>query len=88
MFPSFLKAALSDDNEKIDKPCQSLRIVGEVRRLNEEEEEYVKKLCEERFGREVDDEDEDEDDDESDEESTEEMEETGVLFHSTLEVIN
>lgn len=70
-------AALSDDNEKIDKPCQSLRIVGEVRRLNEEEEEYVKKLCEERFGREVDDEDEDEDDDESDEESTEEMEETG-----------
>lgn len=76
-------AAMTDDNEEIDKPTQSLKIVGEVRRLNEEEEEYVKKLCEERFGSEEDeDEDEDEDDEkdedeETDETSTENTEETG-----------
>eukprot|EP00250_Pteridium_aquilinum_P014144 c21807_g1_i1 orf=297-1874(+) len=81
-------AALADDNEKIEKPSQSLRIVGEVRRLNDEEEEYVKRLCRDRFTGEEDDNDDEDDNDnddddddvndyESAETSSEQVEETG-----------
>ncbi|KAI5080992.1 hypothetical protein GOP47_0004175 [Adiantum capillus-veneris] len=84
-------AALADDNEKVDKPSQSLRIVGEVRRLSEEEEEYVSKLCEDRFtGEEEEDEEEDDDDDDDDEEEEEEEEgeeEAGESIDISAEIL-
>lgn len=46
---SLAKAASADHVDKIDKPSKSLRIVGEVRRLNEDEENYVQQLWYDRF---------------------------------------
>ncbi|MCO5604045.1 hypothetical protein L7F22_058202 [Adiantum nelumboides] len=66
--------ALAVNDEKIEKPSQSLRIVGEVRRLSEEEEEYVSKLCEDRFSDEEEEDDDDEDDEEEEEEGGESIE--------------
>lgn len=79
-------AALADDNEKIEKPSQSLRIVGEVRRLNDEEEEYVKIFCEDRF---IDDDDDDdsEEDDSEEEEDEEEHEEAGEMIEISAELL-
>ena len=48
--PGFLKAALADNEVKIKKPSQSIRIIGEVHRLHGEEEKYVEQLFQDRFG--------------------------------------
>ena len=49
-YSGLLKAALADDDVKIEKPSQSLRIVGEVIRLHGEEEKYAEQLFQDRFG--------------------------------------